>query len=94
MKRKVWPKAIIPATVQNVYRPVRACKIPRPLQRRIGSSVDTFRAIWEFAHSRNPEIAQAISGLRNKCAQSQDPHATVRPTASDLLCSSQDGRHP
>ena len=80
-----------------------------------------FRATWEFAqsrncvaHSRNPEIAQAISGLRNTCAQSrdcvthvrnlgivqttcaqsQDPRAIVRPTASDLLYSSQDGRHP
>ena len=60
-----------------------------------------FRAIWEFvqsrdcvAHSWNPETEQAISGLRNTCAQSQDPHATVRPTASDVLCSSQDGRHP
>ena len=38
-----------------------------------------FRAIWEFAqsrdcvaHSRNPENAQAISGLSNTCAQSRD----------------------
>ena len=30
-----------------------------------------------------------VSRLRNACMQSQDPHATVRPTASDLLCSSQ-----
>ena len=45
-----------------------------------------FRAIWEFAqsrdcvaHSRNPENAQAISGLRNTCAISRlcnySPHS-------------------
>ena len=83
-------------------------------QRRI-VRVYMFRAIWEFAqsrdcvgHSRNPEIVQAILGLRNTCARSQDrvTHVrnlkiacacsciAVRPTASDLLCSSQNGRHP
>ena len=47
-----------------------------------------FRAIWEFvqsrdcvAHSRKPEIAQTISGLRNVCAISRS-HAPARPTAS------------
>ena len=44
-----------------------------------------FRAIWEFArsrdcvaHSRNPETAQAISGLHNTCAQSRDCITPVR----------------
>ena len=44
-----------------------------------------FCAIWEFAqsrdcvaHSRNPEIVQAISGLRNTCAQSRDCVTHVR----------------
>ena len=50
----------------------------------------------------NLEIAQAIWRLRNTCAQSGDCVTRVRnlrtlpvhPTVSDLLCSSQDGRHP
>ena len=79
--------------LRNLEIALRILRIPR-----LRSNLEIAQAIWRLRNT----CAQSGDCVITTCAQSGDcvtrvrnlRTLPVRPTVSDLLCSSQDGRHP